>query len=373
MKKIFSLIIALAMTLSLAPSFASETLIEATGEYIMDSRLDETTATATARAREEAKRIAIEKAGVYLQTYSKVVDFQLTEDEVESVAAGLLKIQSESSNVEVTGEEKNLLKFTVHIKALVNDLSDADLKALLQERKSFAEVVRKYQELKTEHAALKNQMEELKRNYNTANDKQKADIKLEVVRNTEKFSALEAMEKANDFYFAKNYAQALAAYDEAIKFNPQSAEAYNNRGIVKYALGEFQAATEDFSAAIKLKPNFFDALNNRGIAYAALKQLKEAEQDLKIAVKLNDASADAHNNLGSVYYSLSNFDAAIKEYTRAIQLNPHYAEAYYNRGAIYYGQKKYLEALSDITTSFNLNHSDKEIISLYNKIVRTLS
>ena len=94
---------------------------------------------------------------------------------------------------------------------------------------------------------------------------------------------------------------------------------------------------------------------------------------MKIAVKLNDASADAHNNLGSVYYSLSNFDAAIKEYTRAIQLNPHYAEAYYNRGAIYYGQKKYLEALSDITTSFNLNPSDKEIISLYNKIVRTLS
>ena len=39
---------------------AKENLIEGVGTYIMDSRLDETPASATARAREEAKRNATE-------------------------------------------------------------------------------------------------------------------------------------------------------------------------------------------------------------------------------------------------------------------------------------------------------------------------
>lgn len=63
-------------------AFAKEELIEASGTYIMDSRLDETAASATARAREEAKRSATEQAGVYLKSYSKMIDFKLDHDEI---------------------------------------------------------------------------------------------------------------------------------------------------------------------------------------------------------------------------------------------------------------------------------------------------
>ena len=136
MRKIFAVIFAAAIIFSCSTSFAEE-LIEASGTYVMDSRLDETPASATSRAREEAKRAAIEKAGVYLQSYSKTVDLALVEDEVETVAARLLKIQSESSDVEVV--EKNLLKFTVTIKALIDELDENDLKAMMQNKQSLAE------------------------------------------------------------------------------------------------------------------------------------------------------------------------------------------------------------------------------------------
>lgn len=371
MKKFFGLIVALAVLFSGATVFAAERLIEASGEYIMDTRLDETFASATARAREEAKRATVEKAGTYVKTYAKTIDFELVADEVEAVAASLLKIQSETSKTEPAGD--NLLKFTVTIKALVNELSDADLKAFMNDRHALQEAARQYKELQQEYDALKAQMDELRRNYDKANETQRADIKKQVARNSKNFLALEATARGNEFYFAKNYAQALAAYDEALMLNPNCAEACNNRGIVKYELGQFAEAISNYTMAIKLKANFVDALNNRGNAYAALGQFQNAAQDLQAAVKLNDKNAVGHNNLGNVYYSLRNFDAAIKEYTRAIQLNPAYAEAYYNRGAVYYGKKNYAAALSDVKMSMSLNLSDNATQELYGKILRVFS
>ena len=365
MQKFLGLICAAAIIFSCSTSFAEE-LIEASGNYVMDSRLDETPASATSRAREEAKRAAIEKAGIYLQTHSKTVDFELVEDEVETVAARLLKIQSESSDVEVV--EKNLLKFTVTIKAIIDELDEAELKAIMQNKQTLAEETRKYKELQKEYDALKKQMEQLKRDYDTADDAQKIEIKKKVNRNSMNFSAVDATSRGNDFYYAKDYAQALAAYDEAVMLNPTYAEAYNNRGIVKYELGQYVEAISNYTMAIKLNPQFFFALNNRGNARAALGQFKDAEQDLKAALNLNNNNAAIHNNLGSVYYSLKNYDAALDEYTQAIKLNPNFAEAYYNRAAIHYGQKKFFEALADIKNSLSLNGADGAAQDLLNKI-----
>ena len=359
MKKFLTIIAALTIILSSSISAANERLIEATGNYIMDSRLDETAASATARAREEAKRAAVEKAGVYLQSYSKMVDLELDTDEVQTVAARLLKIQEESSNVEVV--ENNLLKFTVTIKALVDDLSDADLKAIMQDKQTLEELTRKNKELQEKYDALNREMEKYRNDFDKATDAQKADIKKGVARNVERFSAVDEFAKGNEFAFRKDYGQALTAYDAAIKLDPQLAEAYNNRGIIKYELGQFPSAIADYTT---------NALNNRGNAYTTLEQYQSAERDLKAALKLNDKSAAAHNNLGSVYYSVKNFDAAIKEYTRAIQLNPNFAEAFYNRAVTYYRQGNLIQSLTDMKKARELKSDDAEIKALFEKISR---
>ena len=369
MKKFFSIVIALAVILTCATSSATEKLIEASGSYVMDSRLDETPASATARAREEAKRAAVEKAGVYLQAYSKTINLEFDTDEVRTVAARLLKIQDESSNVEVV--ENNLLKFTVTIKALIEDNQDEVLKTMMQDRQSLEEMTRKYNELQESYDALNRDMEKYKRDFNTANDTQRDEIKKEVARNTEKFSAVDELARGNELAFSKKFTQALEAYDAAIKLNPQLAEAYNNRGIVRYDMGEFSAAIDDYTTAINLKPNYAEALNNRGNAYAALERFAEAERDLTAAVKLKDNSAVIHNNLGSVHLSQGKFDAAISEYERAIQLSPRYAEAYYNRAIANYGKKNFLQALSDAMQAMTLNPNDSAARTLYEKIGRS--
>ena len=368
MKKTFIVIATLMMMLSGSICSASEKLIEASGSYVMDSRLDETPASATARAREEAKRAAIEKAGVYLESYSKTVNFILDTDEVRTVAARLLKIQSESSKINVI--EDNLLQFTVTIKALVDDIDDNVLKNMMQDKQKLEELVTRNKELQEKYDALNLEMAKYRRDFDGANEAQRIEIKKEVARNTERFSAVDELDKGNNFSFRKDYAQALTAYDNALRLDSQLAEAYNNRGIIKYDLGQFSAAIDDYNMAIQLKPSYADALNNRGSAYAALGQLQSAVNDLQAALKLNNKSAAAHNNLGSVYLSQKNFNAAIEEYTLALQLNSSYADAYYNRAVAYYFQGNLDKALTDLKRAMILNDNDTGVKILYDKIMR---
>ena len=336
MKK-FLVIFFLIFVLSCQNVLAKQEIIEASGTYIMDSTLDETPATATARAREEAKRAAIEKAGVYLQTYSKVVNLELDYDEIKTVAAQLLKIQDEKRKIEPYQDD--LLKFTVTIKALVEIQNDEILKTIMSDKNSLEEAAERYKKLQAEYDALKKQMAELKQNYHSSNENQRAEIKNSIAQNSKYFSALVELEQGNKFYFGKNY----------------------------------QMAIENYSRAIKLNPNFAEAYNNRGNAYFLLQQYSKAQQDLQNAAQLNKFDARIHNNLGSAYLLQNLYDAAINEYTQAINLNPNFFTAYYNRALAYCYAGKFQEALPDSERAIQLNPSSVEAKNLYAKILNRLN
>jgi tetratricopeptide (TPR) repeat protein len=105
-------------------------------------------------------------------------------------------------------------------------------------------------------------------------------------------------------YERGDFQGALADYNRAIKNNPQSANAYYNRGLLKAdKLQDFEGALSDYNRAIKLKPNYDAAYNNRG--------------NLK-ADKLQD------------------YQGALSDYNRAIKLKPRNASSYYNRGILKY-------------------------------------
>lgn len=333
MKKFLSLTL-LIFCLSCQIVFAKTELIEASGSYVMDLKLDETPAAATARAREESKRAAIEKAGVYLQSYSKMVNLELDYDEVKTVAAQLLKIEDEKITSKVIQE--NLIEITVTIKALVEENNDEVLKTMMQDKNSLEEATEKYKNLQQEYDNLKREMEQLKQKYNPSNA---AEIKKAVAQNNKFFIAATELEQGNNFYFNKN----------------------------------FQKAVECYSRAIDLNPTFAEAFNNRGNAYVQLQNYQQAAQDLQTAVCFNNFNARTHNNLAGVYLLQNLYDAAINEYSQAINLNPNFAEAYYNRALAYCYKKDFQSALPDAKRALDLNPADVDAQNLYKQILNRLN
>jgi tetratricopeptide (TPR) repeat protein len=59
---------------------------------------------------------------------------------------------------------------------------------------------------------------------------------------------------------------AIADYTKAIEFNPQFADAYFNRGLAKYSLGDKNGSIADWTKAIEVNPQYAEAYYNRGYA-----------------------------------------------------------------------------------------------------------
>jgi tetratricopeptide (TPR) repeat protein len=85
--------------------------------------------------------------------------------------------------------------------------------------------------------------------------------------------------------------RAIADYDEAIRNNPQDAEAHNNRGLAHAATGNLDRALADYGRAIEINPDYAEAYNNRGLAYYRKGALAEALDDLTRAETLLPAGS----------------------------------------------------------------------------------
>ena len=125
---------------------------------------------------------------------------------------------------------------------------------------------------------------------------------------------------------------ALADYAEAIRLKPNDAGLYYNLGSVKAKLGRYDDALADYGEAIRLKPDHAGAFYNRGVAEAKLGRYDDALADYAEAIRLKPNDAAAYNNRGAAKDALGRHDDALADYAEAIRLKPDLAEAYGNRG-----------------------------------------
>ena len=130
-------------------------------------------------------------------------------------------------------------------------------------------------------------------------------INANTVEQSVDLNAEEEFFKGLTYQNRRNYEQAVEHYTEALRLNPQLAEAYNNRGNIYNSSGEHDLAIIDYNKAIALNSNHADTYHNRGLAYG----------------------------------EKGDFEFAIVDFTKAIQLKPDDAAAYYNRG-LAYGEKR---------------------------------
>ena len=114
--------------------------------------------------------------------------------------------------------------------------------------------------------------------------------------------------------------KALKYWNNAIRENPKSPEAYNNRGLAFYNLKRYQQAVKDYSQAIRMNPEDAVAYNNRGNAYYEMMKYEPAESDYNKSITLNPQYANAYMNRGLVYYQMDKNEQACADLKKACEL-----------------------------------------------------
>ena len=171
--------------------------------------------------------------------------------------------------------------------------------------------------------------------------------------------------RGNVYLALGQYDAAIKDYDQSIALKPRYANVYDNRGKAYRALGRYDEAIRDYDKAIRLKPDLEDAYEGRSEAYLGKGQHAVVITDLEKAIELNPNDAKAYNNRGKVRSREGNYDEAIKDYEQAIKLNPDLADAYNNRGSVYGNMGQVDAAIREFDRAIALDPSFDE--AYYNR------
>lgn len=202
-------------------------------------------------------------------------------------------------------------------------------------------------------------------------------------------SRWELMRSGEEAIEAGEYEQAVGYYTQLIQNEPQTAEGYNGRGVVRmrqsryeealedleqarkldaenevycyniglclYCMGKYEDAIGSFSQALALKPDYTDSLCQRGAAYAHLEKYDQAEADIRRAGELKPGiSAKFWAALGAAYKEDQTLDRALSAYTEAVLAEKERPEWYLQRADVYMLQGDYEQARQDLVQAIGM-------------------
>ena len=159
----------------------------------------------------------------------------------------------------------------------------------------------------------------------------------------------------NALFNLKRYEEALFAYEQASRLEPNYAVAYYNKGNVLYNLKRYEEALGAFMQALRLDPNNAYACNGQGNALRELDRYEEALEAFLQALRLDPNNAYAYNGQGNALCNLNRYKEAVDAYEQALYLDPNYAIAYNNKGIALDYLKRYEEALEAYEQALRLD------------------
>jgi tetratricopeptide (TPR) repeat protein len=182
--------------------------------------------------------------------------------------------------------------------------------------------------------------------------------------------------------------QALAAYAEAAKLNPKTAQPHLSAGILLEKRNELDAAIREFQLASGLDTKSTEALAGLANVYTKQKKYPEAEsalrkllaadpqdnnahvqlgrvleaegksadaaQALRQGLKADPGDPHAALELGTLYVQAGKDSEAEQQFRVAVQKMPQDAEAHYALGSLLMHEKKYPEAQQELLLAVNL-------------------
>ncbi len=169
--------------------------------------------------------------------------------------------------------------------------------------------------------------------------------------------------RGNKLYAETKYAEAAAAYLDAIKLAAANWGYHLNLGLAYKKMDKSDEALAAFRQAVELAPESFSANKELGEALARSGAFEEAKASYLKAVDLSPDDPDAHFNLGACLLNTGESEAALGHFEKTVELKPDYAEAHYQLGTLYVGQNKVAEAVQSLEKFLSLapNHAQAPV------------
>jgi tetratricopeptide (TPR) repeat protein len=141
--------------------------------------------------------------------------------------------------------------------------------------------------------------------------------------------AQKLVEDGRELYRTDQDEQAVKAFEEAARLDPDLAEAHFRLGLAYDAVGKETEAEAAYKKAIeKYKKSFqtndkdAEGHYNLGQAYAGLRLYSEAVREYRQATRLKPDDSDIYYDLGMALSKLANYDEAVAAFSKSLEIDP---------------------------------------------------
>ena len=311
--RLLTILIFLILSIPLT-SFSETTEIVSEGVYNMGD--GETPVIAEGKALEQAKRIAVEQAGTYVKSYSKIKNFQIAEDEVQVLASGIMEVTVLDKKRSMM---EDAIKFWVKIKAVVHP----DRVEVMAERIRDQGLAEDYSKMKDAYEKSQKQIEELQKQLSSTKDEtNRKQIVAKITEQEKTFTVNQWFEKGMQYVFANRTDDAIEAFSQAIAEDQKIIKAYGQRAQLYAKKKQYNLAVTDFSKIIEMMPDNPRAYAGRGFTYSRSGEHEKAISDLNRAIELEPnappfALARIYTALGFSYHATGKKENARTSFQKA--------------------------------------------------------
>src|SRR6266849_589932 len=123
---------------------------------------------------------------------------------------------------------------------------------------------------------------------------------------------------------------APAVLREALRLEPDLAEARASLGLALYAMGDLDAAVEELRGLLRVRPDLAEARLTLAAALVARQDWPAARAELETALTASSDLLQAQYTLGVVRYAQGDLAGAIEAYRRVLAREPKAVDARYN-------------------------------------------
>ena len=142
------------------------------------------------------------------------------------------------------------------------------------------------------------------------------------------------LDQGKEMYRNDRDAEAVLAFMEAVRLDPDLAEAHFRLALGFESLGKSEEAEAAYKKAIGAYKKYFEqnpddpeAHYALGQTYAGLSQYSEAIREYREALELKEDDPDIYYDLGVAHTKLAQYDLAAKAFSKSLEIDPDFYRA----------------------------------------------